>query len=118
MIAEAVLVLITSRFVHKHDEEFNALKKERRPGRPASTREDLLRIKIAADEKEYENGFCQSITSLFWTRRLIFSRSARPHRRNQCSILGQMGWCMVIFVDVKMGPDLEWWTDTSLQISP
>jgi translation machinery-associated protein 16 len=46
-------------FVHQYDEEFDALKKERRPGRPASTREDLLRIKIAAIEKEYENGFCQ-----------------------------------------------------------
>jgi translation machinery-associated protein 16 len=44
--------------VHQHDEEFNTLKKDRRAGRPASTREDLLRIKIAADEKEYENGFC------------------------------------------------------------
>ncbi|KAI9052415.1 hypothetical protein LZ554_003761 [Drepanopeziza brunnea f. sp. 'monogermtubi'] len=44
-------------FVHSYDEEFNQLKKERRPGRPASTREDLLRIKIAADEKEYEGGF-------------------------------------------------------------
>ena len=47
--------------MHQHDEEFNELKKDRRPGRPASTREDLLRIKIAADEKEYENGFCQSL---------------------------------------------------------
>jgi len=45
--------------VHQHDEEFETLKKERRAGRPASTREDLLRMKIAADEKEYENGFCQ-----------------------------------------------------------
>lgn len=48
-------------FVHQNDEELNAIKKERRPGRPASTREDLLKIKIAADEKEYENGFCSSI---------------------------------------------------------
>ena len=47
------------RFVHQHDEEFNALKKERRAGRPASTREDLLRMKITADEKEHENGFCE-----------------------------------------------------------
>lgn len=53
---ESVQGLIKS-FVHQHDEEFNELKKDRRPGRPASTREDLLRIKIAADEKEYENGF-------------------------------------------------------------
>ncbi|TVY35646.1 Translation machinery-associated protein [Lachnellula subtilissima] len=44
-------------FVHQYDEEFNALKKERRAGRPPSTREDLLKIKIAADEKEYETGF-------------------------------------------------------------
>ena len=46
-------------FVHQHDEEFSDLKKERRAGRPASTREDVLRMKIAADEKEYENGFCK-----------------------------------------------------------
>jgi translation machinery-associated protein 16 len=51
-------------FVHQYDEELDALKKERRPGRPASTREDLLRIKIAADEKEYENGFCQFYNDL------------------------------------------------------
>lgn len=53
---DAVQELIKT-FVHQYDEEFNTLKKERRAGRPASTREDLLRIKIAADEKEYENGF-------------------------------------------------------------
>jgi len=46
-------------FVRQHDEEFNTLKKERRVGRPASTREDLLRMKIATDEKEHENGFCE-----------------------------------------------------------
>ena len=46
--------------MHQYDEEFNDLKKQRRLGRPASTREDLLRMKIAEDEKEYENGFCQS----------------------------------------------------------
>ncbi|ESZ96806.1 hypothetical protein SBOR_2807 [Sclerotinia borealis F-4128] len=48
---------LISIFVHQNDEEMTAIKKERRPGRPASTREDLLRIKIAGDEKEYENGF-------------------------------------------------------------
>lgn len=42
----------------QYDEELAKLKKERRPGRPSSTREDLLRIKIATDEKEYEIGFC------------------------------------------------------------
>jgi translation machinery-associated protein 16 len=51
--------LTKRRFVHQHDEEFDILKKERRAGRPASTREDVLRMKISMDEKEYENGFCQ-----------------------------------------------------------
>ena len=68
--------------MHQHDEEFNELKKDRRPGRPASTREDLLRIKIAADEKEYENGFCQSSEYLPWpSDKLILSRLARPYGR-------------------------------------
>ncbi|KAG9247465.1 translation machinery-associated protein 16 [Calycina marina] len=44
-------------FVHQHDEDYSMMKKERRAGRPASTREDMLKMKIAADEKEYENGF-------------------------------------------------------------
>ncbi|OBT59416.1 hypothetical protein VE04_00528 [Pseudogymnoascus sp. 24MN13] len=44
-------------FVHQHDEEFSEVKSQRRPGRPSSTREDVLRIKIAKDEKEWENGF-------------------------------------------------------------
>lgn len=35
------------------------MKKDRRAGRPPSTREDLLKMKIAEDEKEYENGFCE-----------------------------------------------------------
>ncbi|TPX18145.1 uncharacterized protein E0L32_002654 [Thyridium curvatum] len=39
-----------------HDEEFEAVKKARRPGRPASAREDLLKLKIATLEKEYKNG--------------------------------------------------------------
>jgi translation machinery-associated protein 16 len=35
------------------------LKKERRQGRPPSTREDLLKMKIATDVKEHEDGFCK-----------------------------------------------------------
>jgi translation machinery-associated protein 16 len=46
------------RFVHQHDEEYSEVKSQRRAGRPSSTREDVLRIKIAKDEKEWENGFC------------------------------------------------------------
>ncbi|KAL2137141.1 hypothetical protein VTI74DRAFT_8773 [Chaetomium olivicolor] len=44
-------------FVHQHDEEYEEVKKARRPGRPASTREDLLKMKITALEKEYRDGF-------------------------------------------------------------
>ncbi|KAL2015808.1 hypothetical protein VTK56DRAFT_4724 [Thermocarpiscus australiensis] len=44
-------------FVHQHDEEYQEAKKARRPGRPPSTREDVLRMKIAALEKEYRDGF-------------------------------------------------------------
>ncbi|KAM0338533.1 hypothetical protein ACHAPU_011293 [Fusarium lateritium] len=44
-------------FVHQYDEEFNAIKKTRRPGRPASVKEDLLKAKIATLEEEYKGGF-------------------------------------------------------------
>lgn len=46
-------------YIHQYDEEFEELKKARRPGRPASTREDLLKRKIEALEDEYEKGFCE-----------------------------------------------------------
>lgn len=44
-------------FVHQHDEELNEVKKARRPGRPASAKEDLLKVKIDKLQKEYQNGF-------------------------------------------------------------
>lgn len=47
-------------FVRQYDEELSDLKKARRPGRPASTREDLLKVKISTLEKEYESGFRES----------------------------------------------------------
>lgn len=50
--------LIVKSLVHQNDKELSELKEQRRPGRPASTREDLLRMKIATDEKEFTNGFC------------------------------------------------------------
>lgn len=55
---DAIQALIKT-FVHQYDEELAQVKKDRRPGRPASAREDVLRIKIATDMKEYENGFCK-----------------------------------------------------------
>ncbi|KAK3942054.1 translation machinery-associated protein 16 [Diplogelasinospora grovesii] len=45
-------------FVHQYDEEYESKKATRRPGRPASTREDQLKVKIFALEKEYkDHGF-------------------------------------------------------------
>ncbi|KAI8720668.1 hypothetical protein NCS52_00512500 [Fusarium sp. LHS14.1] len=44
-------------YVHQYDEEYNAVKKTRRPGRPASAREDLLKAKISTLEDEYKGGF-------------------------------------------------------------
>lgn len=46
------------RYVHQHDEEYDAVKKTRRPGRPANVKEDLLKMKVEALQKEYQNGFC------------------------------------------------------------
>lgn len=44
-------------FVRQHDEEMAEIKAARRPGRPATSREDLVRLVIANLEKEYQNGF-------------------------------------------------------------
>lgn len=47
-----------SQFVHQYDEDYDSVKKTRRPGRPPSAREDLLKMKVEALEKEYQHGFC------------------------------------------------------------
>ncbi|KAI1822549.1 translation machinery-associated protein 16 [Xylaria intraflava] len=44
-------------YVHQYDEELDTVKKARRPGQPAKAKEDLLKVKIAHLEKEYQNGF-------------------------------------------------------------
>ncbi|KAI1769860.1 translation machinery-associated protein 16 [Hypoxylon cercidicola] len=44
-------------FVHQYDEELNEMKKTRRPGRPASAKEDLLKVKVDKLQKEYQSGF-------------------------------------------------------------
>ncbi|KAI1101311.1 translation machinery-associated protein 16 [Jackrogersella minutella] len=44
-------------FVHQYDEELSDVKKTRRPGRPASVKEDLLKVKIDKLQKEHQNGF-------------------------------------------------------------
>ncbi|KAK3689808.1 translation machinery-associated protein 16 [Podospora appendiculata] len=44
-------------FVHQFDEEYDQVRKERRPGRPASMREDLLKMRIEALLREQKDGF-------------------------------------------------------------
>ncbi|KAH6653208.1 translation machinery-associated protein 16 [Truncatella angustata] len=53
----AVIQDLIKGFVHQYDEELSEIKKTRRPGRPASTKEDLLKVKISTLEKEYQCGF-------------------------------------------------------------
>lgn len=54
-----VLTYFLYRVVHQHDEELNTIKKARRPGRPPSTKEDLLKRKVEALASEHESGFCE-----------------------------------------------------------
>ncbi|KAH9906034.1 translation machinery-associated protein 16 [Xylariomycetidae sp. FL2044] len=42
-------------FVHQYDEDLAELRKTRRPGRPASTKEDLLKVKITSLQTEYDD---------------------------------------------------------------
>ena len=44
-------------YLSRHIDEIEQLQRERRPGRPSSTREDLLKHATAAEEKEYASGF-------------------------------------------------------------
>ncbi|CEJ91871.1 hypothetical protein VHEMI07558 [[Torrubiella] hemipterigena] len=53
----ATVQMLITQFVNQYDEEYDEVKKARRPGRPASVREDLLKMKIAALNEEYEKGF-------------------------------------------------------------
>ncbi|OJD14424.1 hypothetical protein AJ78_05225 [Emergomyces pasteurianus Ep9510] len=52
-----IVQLITSRFIARNQPELDQLQQERRPGRPPVKREDVLRDKIQAENKEFESGF-------------------------------------------------------------
>lgn len=57
-LEHAALQSKINEFVHQHDEEYNEIRKTRRAGRPASAREDLLKMAIVELQKEYqEHGF-------------------------------------------------------------
>jgi translation machinery-associated protein 16 len=44
-------------YMGRFDSDLDALKEERRPGRPASTREAELKLQMEHDVKEYASGF-------------------------------------------------------------
>lgn len=44
-------------YITRDDEEVAKLRAERRPGRPSSTREDLLKQRIDTESREYDSGF-------------------------------------------------------------
>ena len=46
-----------SSYLTRHDQEFAELKSQRRPGRPSSTREDLLQQSVKTEHREYDGGF-------------------------------------------------------------
>lgn len=48
--------MITS-YLNRHNEELAELKSQRRPGRPSSTREDLLLQFMTTEDREYSGGF-------------------------------------------------------------
>ncbi|KAI0409163.1 translation machinery-associated protein 16 [Xylaria palmicola] len=48
-------------YIHQYDEELDEIKRARRPGQPAKAKEDLLKIKIARLQKEYQNGFLMPV---------------------------------------------------------
>ena len=44
-------------YIRRDDDEVLRLEKERRPGRPTSNCEDLLKQRITMEEREYQSGF-------------------------------------------------------------
>ncbi|KAI0475450.1 translation machinery-associated protein 16 [Xylariaceae sp. FL0804] len=57
-LSEETIQDLIKTYVQQYDEELSEVKKARRPGRPASTREDLLKLKVANLQKEYQyHGF-------------------------------------------------------------
>ncbi|MCJ1297342.1 hypothetical protein MMC08_000128 [Hypocenomyce scalaris] len=49
--------MLIQRHLQRDAEELAKLKRERRSGRPSSTREDLLGQRMAVEEREYDTGF-------------------------------------------------------------
>jgi translation machinery-associated protein 16 len=68
-----LLMILLPRWVHRNDEELSRMQRERRPGRPSSTKEDQLKLKIDREMEEYRTGFympdLQDWTNIEWLQR-------------------------------------------------
>lgn len=49
--------LFIEAYLSRFDEELETLRAQRRPGRPASKRQDLLEMQLERDQNEYKSGF-------------------------------------------------------------
>lgn len=50
-------ILMFSRYLSRFDDELVKAKSDRRPGRPSSTREDVLKQSMLNEDREYSAGF-------------------------------------------------------------
>ena len=50
-----------SSYLRRNDEELSILKKQQRPGRPSSVKEELLKQLVTDETREYETGLCKFI---------------------------------------------------------
>lgn len=99
-------------YVRQHDEELEMLKKARRPGRPPSAKEDMLKLKISALRKEEQNGFCELYPPhaySFGRLYLYVTRYSRPHDQSQCRGCCTMGRVMVVPHECVLGASLRFW---------
>ncbi|KAG8529295.1 uncharacterized protein KY384_005930 [Bacidia gigantensis] len=48
---------LIQRFLSRSDDTLAEVEARRRPGRPSSTHEDLLKLRMAVEDKEYNSGF-------------------------------------------------------------
>lgn len=56
-LTDAEVHQVIEKYLRREDESLDALKAERRPGRPKSTKQNLLEQQQNQEQKEYESGF-------------------------------------------------------------
>ncbi|MCJ1362267.1 hypothetical protein MMC16_001369 [Acarospora aff. strigata] len=56
-VSSQVVQHLVQGYIDRDHEELAEVKRERRPGRPSSTREDLLKQRIDTENREYDTGF-------------------------------------------------------------